>query len=368
MSILFVREQFLNRDGSGDDKSEREYTRIWKVGVDSLLHDSRTILAAPGIPARFDLYVGSDGVVDELGATCRKLTARHVEDFVWEVTAKYSNKTQQAEKGNPNPLLRPVEISVDGTVFAKVIDFTPDGAPICSSTGERFDPGVTRDDTRRTFMFVRNEQGPSALANAYKDVTNSDTWNGNPPGTAKVGAIKETRVDENNFYFWKVSYPISVDLDGWDAKEIDVGTKWFDFSVNSTGDSKSFFDAHGNPLLGAQPLNGEAAPLYPQGVGGNLARGACGTLSNTAQPDDATISVGVASGFPQRSSTYPVVLKIDQELLLATALNGTTFTVQRGYGGSAAATHDTFAVVQMQLYYLTFKRYRRLPFAALALD
>jgi hypothetical protein len=368
MAILFVREQFLNRDGDGSEKAERNYTRIWKVGVDSLLHDSRTILAAPTLPHLFDLYVGADGSVDELGATCRKLSARHIEDFVWEVTARYSNKTQQAEKGNPNPLLRPVDISVDGVTFEKPIDFTPDGAPICSSTAERFDPAVTRDDSRRTYLFVRNEAEPSALANTYKDVTNSDTWNGNPPGTAKVSTIKETRVDENNFYYWKVSYPVSVDLDGWDAKVMDVGTKWFD----STGVKHFVFtDAHSQPLSGAQPLNGEGGPLLPQGdpVAGLVAPGACSKLVSGIGSTDTIVNVLSGAGFPQRDATYPIVLKINSELMLATEFfpGSSSWNVQRGYGGSTAVAHTGSSVVQMQPYYFTFRRYRRLPFAALGL-
>jgi hypothetical protein len=372
MAILFVREQFLNRDGDGSEKAERSYTRIWKVGVDSLLHDSRTILAAPTLPHLFDLYVGADGSVDELGATCRKLSARHIEDFVWEVTARYSNKTQQAEKGNPNPLLRPVDISSDGVTFQKPIDFTPDGAPICSSTGERFDPAVTVDDSRRTYLFVRNEAEPSALANDYKDVTNSDTWLGYPPGTAKVGVIKETRVDENNFYYWKVSYPISVNLYGWDAKVMDVGTKWSDaWASTPTGQTHYIFtDATNAPLSGPQPLNGEGGPLHMQGVPAHpAAPGASSKLVSGIGIGNIIVNVLSGAGYPQLDATYPIVLKIDSELMLATEFfpGSSSFNVVRGYGGSTAVAHAGGKVVQMQPYYLTFKCYRRLPFAALAL-
>lgn len=370
MSITSVLEQFLDRDGSGDEKAVREYKRVWKVVVDSLLTDSRTILGAPGLPNLFDLYVGSDGSVDELGATCRKLSARHMDDFVWEVTATYSNKTQQKEKGDPNPLNRPIEISVDGVTFEKPIDYTPAGAPICSSTGERFDPAVTRDDSRRTFMFTRNEAQPNALANAYKDVTNSDTWLGYPPGTAKVGVMKEQRADENNIFYWKVSYPISIDLNGWDAHPIDEGTKWFD----STGTKHYIFtDAHSQPLSGAQPLNGEGGPLYPQGdpTAGLIAPGACSTLTGSSVGvGDTIINVTSAAGFPINDATYPIVLKVGSELMLATEFfqSPPSFTVQRGYGGSTAASHLSGGIVQMQPYYLTFQRYNRLPFAALNLS
>jgi hypothetical protein len=373
MAILFVREQFLGREGSGDSKAQREYKRWWKVGVDSLLYDAYTILTAPGLPLLFSVYVGSDGVVDPLGARLHKYTSEHADDFVWHVTAHYSNQprantgrgrdgTEQA--GDKNPLNRPTEISSDGVTFEKPIDFTPDGVAIVNSVGERFDPPVTRDDVRRTFLFVRVEAQPNPLADTYKDVVNSDTWLGRPPGTAKLGMIKEQRADENGQLFWKVSYPISVDLDGWDARTMDVGTKWLDAAGTS---HQVFRDAYDHDISGQQPLNGEGRPLYPQGSAGSIAPGAASKLSLTIGAGDTTLTVTSATGFPQLAATYPITLKIGSELLQATALSGSTFTVTRGYGGSAPAGHLANAVVQMQPYLLVFKRYSRLPFAALNL-
>jgi hypothetical protein len=368
MSIISVLEQIDGRTADADQYAERNYTRKWRVVCDSLEDSNLTAETAQGLPLLFDTYIGSDGLYDILGATLHKYTSECVEPFVFDVTAHYSNKTQQKEKGDKNPLNRPTEISADGVTFQKAIDFTPAGVPVCSSTGERFDPPVTRDDSRRAYTYSRKEaQSPELVANVYKDVVNSDNWLGYPPGTAKVGVIKVARADENNQFYYKTTYPISIDLDGWDARPMDLGTKWLDFSDNPTGDQKGFFDAHGNPLSGSQPLNGEGGPLYPQGVGGNIAQGACSLLSNSVGIADTTITVGVASGFPQQSGTYPIVLKIDSELLQATSLVGTTFTVVRGYGGSSPAEHFSLRVVQMQPYYFTFQRYRRLPFAALNL-
>jgi hypothetical protein len=73
-------------------------------------------------------------------------------------------------------------------------------------------------------------------------------------------------------------------------------------------------------------------------------------------------------GFPVKASTYPIVLKIDDELMQATAFDGgSAFAVIRHYGGTTAAAHAASAVVQMQPYYRTFNRYRALPFAVLNL-
>jgi hypothetical protein len=285
MAFLSVLEQFLGRTGSGDSKALREYTRVFKVVVDSLLYDSRTILGAPGLPLLWDLYIGSDGIPDELGARLHKYTAEHAEDFAWVVTAHYTNQPKAntgrgrngtQEAGDKNPLNRPTEISIDAVTFQQPIDFTPGGVAICSSTGERFDPAVSRDDSRRIYTFTRTVPIPSPIADTYKDVVNSDVWNGNPPGTAKIGTIKYVRADENGQTYWKETTPISVDFDGWDAKVMDVGTKWID------GANKPFpfIGMHGEQLTGTHGLNGEGGPLYPQGDG---TPGACGTLVGGAR-------------------------------------------------------------------------------------
>src|SRR5215471_1753885 len=110
MPVQWVREQFDGRQGTADQGALREYTRRWLVGVDSLAVDVITVTNAPGLPALYQAYVGADGSVDPFNATCRKITGRYEGDFVWEVLADYSNKTEAATQGDPNPLTRLADI------------------------------------------------------------------------------------------------------------------------------------------------------------------------------------------------------------------------------------------------------------------
>jgi hypothetical protein len=71
-------------------------------------------------------------------------------------------------------------------------------------------------------------------------------------------------------------------------------------------------------------------------LGGNISSGA------------TSMSVGATTGFP---SATPYVLAVDygaatEELVMVTAVGGTTLTVTRGFGGTSAQSHSIGAVVR----------------------
>ena len=65
------------------------------------------------------------------------------------------------------------------------------------------------------------------------------------------------------------------------------------------------------------------------------------TLSSSIDAAASTITVASAAGFP----TEPFRVKIDNELLYVTDVNGSIFTVTRGVDGTVAASHSGGAVV-----------------------
>lgn len=68
-----------------------------------------------------------------------------------------------------------------------------------------------------------------------------------------------------------------------------------------------------------------------------LANNAETTLASSVVPADSTISVASAATFPTEGD-FRIV--IDNELMLVTAVTGTTFTVTRGIEGTSAANHN----------------------------
>jgi len=66
------------------------------------------------------------------------------------------------------------------------------------------------------------------------------------------------------------------------------------------------------------------------------------TLAAAIAAADTTITVSSAAGFPSQPQFR---IRIDNELLLVTAVSGTTWTVQRGVEGTTAAAHASGATV-----------------------
>lgn len=75
------------------------------------------------------------------------------------------------------------------------------------------------------------------------------------------------------------------------------------------------------------------------------------TLSATIATTSAT-TASVAAGdgadkLPPDISTYNVIIRIDQEYMLATSISGDDLTVSRGYGSTTKATHASGAAVHI---------------------
>lgn len=72
------------------------------------------------------------------------------------------------------------------------------------------------------------------------------------------------------------------------------------------------------------------------------------TLSGNISAGGTSMAVGAVTGFP---TSYPYILAVDydasgEELVKVTAASSTTLTVERGFGGTSAASHSLGAVVR----------------------
>lgn len=73
-----------------------------------------------------------------------------------------------------------------------------------------------------------------------------------------------------------------------------------------------------------------------------VANNAASTLGSSISSGDTTLTVADASTFPT-SGNFRIL--IDSELILVTAVSGTTFTITRGIEGTTAASHTSGAAV-----------------------
>ena len=267
--------------------------------------------------------------------------------------------------GNPNPLARPTEISLDYDRFQRPLVNDQNGVAVVNSSNEQFDPPVEYDDSRPTLTMTRNELAPpDALAADYKDVCNSDSWYGQAAYTWKCGGIKYQRAYENNVLYWKVTYIFHLNPLGWYERVLDRGSFW----IGDDGKTPKKFYASDGTVIPYGLLNGEGKPL---GKADSSHPGSVGALIYTIGDTQDSMTTGGDAGyaFPANQSTYPIVLKIENELVQAPSPPSSSnwSGLVRGYGGTTKAAHNVGAVVKMRPYYRVFSPYKQLPFAALRL-
>lgn len=87
-----------------------------------------------------------------------------------------------------------------------------------------------------------------------------------------------------------------------------------------------------------------------------LANDALTTLASAIGASDTSLTVASATGFP---TTGNFRIRIDNEILLVTAVAGTTFTVNRGQEGTTAAPHSAGATVAQVLTVEGLTQWRR---------
>jgi hypothetical protein len=236
MAITLVDEIRNARKGGVDAQWRRTYTRAWRVVSDT--PDFGAFGARLAVPVQFgDRYQilasgGGDPVETDNFAFALGITAENSEaedGCSWVVTVQYGpyDPTEFPE----NPLNHPIKVSWGGNKFEKAVEETaPDEngetTPILNSAGCYFDPPITIDDTRPTCHVVRNEQTYNPVyALNYKDVVNSDDWNGFPPGTVKLALpTAELEFSAVCGYYFIVNYEFEINPEGWDLQILDQGT------------------------------------------------------------------------------------------------------------------------------------------------
>ena len=360
MALVWIREKSHQRRGSADQKAVREYTRSWEVLRDSMVDDSYVVLTSPGLPDLFELYVGADGVPDDLGATCNKIVATNPDPanpFLWEVVATYSNRTDEPGLGDPYPLDRPAEIEWDFEPKARVLTYDLNGKAVVNSAGEKFDPPVEVNDDVLVLCIDRNEAAYNPnLAQQYKNAVNSDSFYGAAPGYVQCKPFKGKRHYENNIFYYSVGYRIHFRGPGdppWQPTELDQG--YYELSTGPTG-RKLLYDDSGSPMQSPGLLDGNGHDL----------RKAKSTL-NFAVAANASQMTVLSFNFPP---TYPFTVLVDNEQIIVTGNvggNSNIMAITRGANGTVAAAHANGATVQLQPVFLTFQAYPSLPFAALNL-
>jgi hypothetical protein len=356
VALVAIRER-PGRPARKSDGGERTRQRTFQLQTDDpeddgldLFMDSATVELRDPHPLDSGLLCVSISADEDQGS-----------DFLWQIVCEYSSDQEQEGKQAENPLDRPTDESWDAAEYEEAYEVDIAGNAVTSSSGEPFDPPLKRDAARSILRIQRNEATfDTALTTQYRNVTNEGVWRGFAGGTCLMKPIKAQSAYENGVAFFRVSYEIHINPDGWTQHPIDRAFSYLD----DAGERQPFRDPQGTPLQAPTLLNGAGGKL-------TLAVTLLRVESLAAEP---FILVDSHTGFPQGGGandapTTPYVVKVDDEKMLVTsylspgpAAPAPYMGVERGYDGTMEADHDAGATVEQLPTELEFVPYAALPF------
>ncbi len=263
MAVLDVKEIWSGRRGAIDDKSVREYTRVFRLITTDTFDGPATILAV-FLQVIFSTYADANGFQDS-GAVLRRVSPQQDSEnpFLWQVVCDYSSESADPQFNLQNPIDRPPHYQWSGQKFAKPVVEDTNGNTLKASNNEPYPPEDI-DDTRRTLTVTRFEATfPDDLADRFQDTLNSGIWLGKPAKTVKCELITGETAFENNVSCWQVRYEfairkskvVGVDETAWQKRLVDEGSYYL------VAGARTIADVNGVP---------RPTPIQLDGSGGLL--------------------------------------------------------------------------------------------------
>ena len=246
MAIDSVTENYEGADFEVTSKSKkagRLFDVVCADGSDPLSMPSEARQAA-GIPQIFDVHP----VDNELFCN-HKTVINGTGPLHWKVTASYDT----AKNSGP-PLLRPPEINWSFAVSNNEIDRDIFSNPITNSSGEAFDPPITKDFHDLTLSIVKNQEDYDPVeALAFIGTLNNSSFFVFDAGQVKITRFDGAEITGEGQTYFRVSYEFQIRLDGWKRKILDQGMRDID--------GEQFKDSTGTTLSEPSKLNGLGAKL-----------------------------------------------------------------------------------------------------------
>ncbi len=165
-----------------------------------------------------------------------------------------------------NPLEHPIQVTWDNASYTKIVDEDINGDPVFNSAGDYFDPPVERDHARPVMRITRNEQTfDPAIAAAYGDRVNADTFAGQDPGRWKCKPpTAQIQYHQACGWYAIVNYEFELqtdpEQDGWKKRILDQGM------YQLSGGARKPIQIKGQPADKPIPLDGSGVPISPAGT------------------------------------------------------------------------------------------------------
>lgn len=191
----------------------------------------------------------------------------------WEVGVEFTPADQ--EQQNPeDPTTEPPQVRFGFVTEEKIFTQDADGNAILNAAGDPFNPPVKLPVSYPTLTITRNEPTfDAAIACLYKDATNADPIFGVDHGWAKLNNIQGERVWGSEYtnidgskgrYYYKVSYELAFNPDGWKTKVLNAGLREL-VDDGAGGFKLQAIRVNGQPVTEPYPLDANGKRL-PQGA------------------------------------------------------------------------------------------------------
>lgn len=170
---------------------------------------------------------------------------------LWEIDVEYAAQTAAGR----NPLDEPAVIRWSFVTADEPIDADVDGEPIVTVNNERFDPPISAPASDLVLSIVKNVASfDPGQARTYKNAVNSDTFLGQPAGTARLEGIEAESVTDDDFSYWRLSVEIrfrvgirgAADSKAWYRRILHQGFIIRDAAGDAAAKWHRATDGHGN--------------------------------------------------------------------------------------------------------------------------
>jgi hypothetical protein len=259
------------REGAVDGQVKRTYRRRFWVDTDDAHYGTKAVIdhviGTYDVPIFRRYQVGVQGTdawyEADPGAGVQAIHALNDgggsdDPCRWTVDVEYGPQDPRLEE---NPLDTPPIVEYDFAQFEAIADRDINGVAITNSTGDDFDPPVTKDDSRPVLKVQVNlKHFDDNWADTYRDSVNEFPWLGRAERTVKVAAIRAVSdfhpsVPGDHIYY-KAYLEFHVNPDTWDKAILDQGLYYRDAS-----DVYKPILVDGLPATAPQLLDGDGAPL-----------------------------------------------------------------------------------------------------------
>jgi hypothetical protein len=213
MSVTAVNESFEQRR-SWRDAAGWHHARVYEVTCDNPDDGTNAAAKAAGLPVWNAAHPSGDGTrVQSINAAAVKGSEL---DFV--TTVQYD--VPQSDQGADNPLSRPAVISVQSNETTEEYFYDVNDDPVVNSMGFPFETVPTRDGSEFVIVVVRNQATRNIAADESYNRTVNDgnvTLDGQvfAAGTLKMSPIQSEKVFENGYTYYRYTYRIKANRDGW---------------------------------------------------------------------------------------------------------------------------------------------------------